>query len=231
MKKVLSLILVLCMIFALSSCSIRKQKIQDYQFMYDGMVDLWNLHSVSNQEDIFGFGEYLYNSYLILFPRETPSTLTDYYFSWFAGIDVDMYAIYFTCTLTDENYKGFCEGLANFEIQHEKEIYNPLYDEEHFSLPTYILQWSKVNQKYEVLEYIMLDDENHTVIFVYTMGLLDEIEDNSSYTVTPIEMKFLDYDLSIYRLLVDNDDTYSWLENQDVFEECVYDISFLDYLK
>ena len=53
--------------------------------MYDGMVDEWNKLSSSDVEDLFGFGEYMYNSYLILFPRETPSTLTDYYFHCSAG--------------------------------------------------------------------------------------------------------------------------------------------------
>ena len=60
----------------------------------------------------------------------------------------------------------------------------------------------------------MLDEEKHTVVFVYTMDALEEIEKNSSYTVTPSELDFLTEDFTIY----------------DDFESCTYDISFLDYL-
>jgi hypothetical protein len=61
----------------------------------------------------------------------------------------------------------------------------------------------------------MLDNENNTVIFVYTMSELEHIEKNSAYDVTPSEMYFLDENFSIY----------------DNYESSMYDISFLEYLK
>ena len=57
----------------------------------------------------------------------------------------------------------------------------PLYDDTHFDFPTYILQWTEVNKKWEVLEYVMLDNQNRTVVFVYTMSELEYIEKNSAY--------------------------------------------------
>ena len=50
---------------------------------------------------------------------------------------------------------------------------------------------------------------------VYTMSELEFIEENSTYTVTPQEMNFLEEDFSIY----------------EDFENSTYDISFLEYLK
>ena len=217
MKKLLIGILVISLLFTICACSKERTDISDYQYMYDGIVKDWNKQASSGceRESLLGFGEYLYNSHLILFPRETPSTLTEYYFHWAPGIDVDGYAIYFSCSLSEHNYIDFSDGLKDFKLHNgEKEI-APLYDDTHFDFPTYILQWTEVNKKWEVLEYVMLDNQNRTVVFVYTMSELEYIEKNSAYNVTPTEMHFLDENFSIY----------------DNFEDSTYDIAFLEYLK
>ena len=72
----------------------------------------------------------------------------------------------------------------------------------------------------EAFEYIMLDEEKHTVVFVYTMSELEFIEEHSSYTVTPTDLNFLENDFSIYTGFVYEDSVY-----------CTYDISFLEHLK
>ena len=184
--------------------------------MYDGIVKDWNKAATPGheRENLFGYGEYLYNSYLLLFPRETPSTLQDFYFHWTQGIDVDGYAIFFTCQLDEDYYGAFAEELANFGLQNGDNVTMPLYDDTHFSMPTYILQWCNAGEKWEVLEYIMLDEEHNTAIFVYTMSELDLIEKNSAYDITPSEMNFLTEDFSIYK----------------DFESSTYDISFLEYV-
>ena len=217
MKKTIAIILSICFLISLCGCSKEKTKITDYQYMYDGIVKDWNKAATPGheREDLFGYGQYLYNSYLLLFPRETPSSLNEFYFHWTQSIDVDGYAIYFTSKLSEDNYLAFTKGLDNFNLQHNDETIGLLYDNTHFSLPTYVLQWSKVDQKWEVLEYIMLDEKNHTVVFVYTMGELEYIEEHSTYTVTPSELHFLNEDFSIY----------------EDFENSTYDISFLEYLK
>ena len=130
-------------------------------------------------------------------------------------MDVDGYAIYFTCELDEVNYTSFVDELEKFEVSNGTESVKLLYNAEDFSLPTYIAQWVEVEKKWEVLEYVMLDEATHTVIFVYTMGELERIEENSSYTVTPTNLHFIEEDLSIY-----ND-----------FNNSTYDISFLEYLK
>ena len=217
MKRIVSILLLICLIFSLCGCEEEKTSITDYQYMYDGIVKDWNKAATPGceREDLFGYGEYLYNSYLLLFPRETPSTLQEFYFHWTQGIDVDGYAIYFTCKLSEDNYNSFIKGLENFSIQNGENIIEPLYDDSHFSLPAYVLQWSNVGEKWEVLEYIMLDEQNNTAVFIYTMGELEYIEENSTYTVTPPELNFLTEDFSIY----------------EDFENSTYDISFLEYLK
>lgn len=217
MKRTIAVLLLICLILAMCGCMKEKTTITDYQYMYDGIVKDWNKSATPGheRENLFGYGEYLYNSYLLLFPRETPSTLQDFYFHWTQGIDADGYAIYFTCQLGEDDYGAFTEELANFGLQNGDNVTMPLYDDTHFSLPTYILQWSDVGEKWEVLEYIMLDKKHNTAVFVYTMGELDLIEENSTYNITPSEMHFLSEDFSIY----------------EDFENCTYDISFLEYLK
>ena len=217
MKKVLIGILIVSLIFTFCGCSKERTDISDYQYMYDGIVTDWNKQATPGHEHetLLGFGEYLYNSQLIFFPRETPSTLNEFYFHWSPGIDVDGYAIYFTCVLDENNYAAFVEGLKKFEFSNGTETRKLLYDTDHFPCPTYIAQWSEVEEKWEVLEYIMLDEANRTAIFVYTMSELEFIEDHSSYTVTPTEFHFLENDFSIY----------------EDFDNSTYDIAFLEYLK
>ena len=217
MKRVVTFIISICLLLSMVGCVKEKTSIKDYQYMYKGIVFEWNKAATPGhyRSDLFGFGEYLYNSYLMLFPRETPSTLKEYYFHWSPLMDVDGYAIYFTCQLSEENYSSFVDGLDNFKLYNGETTIEPLYDDTHFSLPTYILQWSDVGEKWEVIEYIMMDKKTNTIAFVYTMGELELIEENSSYSVTPSELNFLSEDFSIY---------------QD-FENSKFDISFLRYLK
>lgn len=219
MKRALAFLLLICLLLAMCGCEKEKTDITDYQYMYNGIVRDWNKAATPGhkRESLLGYGEYLYNSYLLLFPREPPSTLQQFYFHWTQGIDVDGYAIYFTCELSEDNYRAFAEGFIHFSLRSGDKTITPLYDDTHFSLPTYILQWSKPGEKWEVLEYIMLDEENHTAVFVYTMGSLGLIEENSAYTVTPSEMN-----------LLTDADSFSVYED---FETCTYDISFLEYLK
>lgn len=217
MKRTVAGLLLVCILVSMCGCTREKTGITDYLYMYDGITKDWNKAASPGmeRENLFGYGEYLYNSYLLLFPRETPSTLQDFYFHWSQGIDVDGYAIYFTCKLSEDRYQAFSDGLANFRIQNGENTIKPLYDEAHFGLPTFILQWSDVGEKWEVLEYIMLDDETATVIFVYTMSELAYIQEHAAYDVTPDEMHFLTGDFSIY----------------EDFENSTCDISFLEYLK
>ncbi len=215
MKKILLLFLTVSIILTFGSCAKERTGISDYQYMYDGMVKEWNKHSSPDVDTLLGFGSYLYNSQLVLFPRETPSTLSEYYFHWTPLIDFDGYAIYFTCSLNEDNYIAFIDGLKDFKLHNGENEIVPLYDEIHFEFPTYILQWTDVGEKSEVLEYVMLDGENHTAIFVYTMSELEYAEEHSDYNIAPSDLDFLDESFSIY----------------DDFENSTYDISFLDYLK
>ena len=215
MKKLLALLLTLTVLLSFAGCTETRTDVKDYQYMYDVVHD-WNKGATpgAERENLFGYGEYLYNSYLLLFPRETPSTLQEFYFYWEELIDVDGYAAYFTCKLSQENYQKFAAELGNFEIKTAGKTLKPLRDDTHFSLPAYILQWMSPGGKWEVLEYILLDEENCTAVFVYTMGCIQKIEENSNYQITPNTMALLDENFSIY----------------DDFENAQYDISFLSYL-
>ena len=216
MKKIVSIFLMFVLSISLSSCSKTKIGVDNYQYMYD-VIDDWNKQATPGheREDLFGYGEYLYNSYLILFPRETPSTLTDFYFEWMPLIDVDGYAAYFTCQLTDENYLLFVDGLNNVTFSSKEKETKLLFNDSNFEKDAYIIQWLKPSEKWEVLEYILLDDENNAVIFVYTMGMLNVINDYSNYNIMPKD----EFDEDIVGFSIYDD-----------FENATYNIEFLDYL-
>lgn len=194
-----------------------------YQYIFE--------RSESSRNGLFGYGEYKYNSYLLLFPRETPSMLEEYYFRWEPLIDVDGFAVYFTCKLTEENYACFTDGLASFAMHTETGDIQPIYDTEHFQHPTYILQWLDADEKWEVLEYIMLDEANSTAVFVYTMlGIPEDVEENSSYTTMPSEWNILSREQKMSKDMIPSwhRDGFSIYAN---FDTATYDLSFLDYLK
>lgn len=196
---------------------------EHYQYIFE--------RSESRRNGLFGYGEYKYCSYLLLFPRETPSTLDEYYYRCEPGPDVDGYGVYFTCKLTEENYAGFAEGIENFAMYTEKGDIKPIYDTEHFQHPTYILQWLDVDDKWEVLEYIMLDEANSTAVFVYTMlGIPEDVEENSSYTTMPSEWNILSREQKMSKDMIPSRhrEGFSIYAN---FDTATYDLSFLDYLK
>lgn len=205
---------------------------EHYQYTYE-IREEWGkeMSKTAREHGLFGYGEYKYNSYLLLFPRETPSTLEEYYFRWEPMMDVDGFAVYFTCKLTEENYAGFAEGISNFAMHTEKGDIKPIYDTEHFQHPTYILQWLDADEKWEALEYIMLDEANRTAVFVYTtLGMQEKVEDNSSYTTMPSEWNILSPEQKMSEELIPNyhDEGFSIYAN---FDSATYDLNFLDYLK
>lgn len=216
MKRLVAITVIIILALSLVGCSQTRKGIEDYQYIYD-VVNDWNKHASSGceRENLFGYGEYLYNSYLLLFPKETPSTLVEFYYHWQPIIDVDAYAIYFTCKLQNEKYIKFKNGLSNFKITTPEKELSSYYDNVHFDYPAYILQWKDVTKKQEVLEYLLLDDENNTVVFVYTMSELKRIEQNSSYRITPTDLNIFEDNFSIY----------------EDFENSTYNIDFLDFLK
>ena len=206
---------------------------EHYQYTY-AMIEDWNRSATRDREDIFGYGEYLYNSHMLLFPRETPSTLKEYYFYWSQSIDVDYYGVYFTCQMTESDYDDFAEGMESFAMTTAEGIVSPICDTEHFAYPTYILQWLDEGEKFEVLEYIMLDEENLTAVFVYTLGALEKIEENSAYAVTPRTMDVLSSEQCESGFsfeLPGIQQFFSGFSLYDDFDTATYDLSFLDYLK
>lgn len=218
-RKICVFAFALLMCVSLVGCSKTKNGVENYQYMYN-VVDDWNKHAApeGKKDNLFGYGEYLYNSYLILFPRETPSSLNDFYFKWIPLIDVDGYAAYFTCVLSDDNYANFINGLETFSVHTDTSDRTLLKNTTNFQYPAYILQWDKPNEKWEVLEYILTDYENNTVIFVYTMGLLDEINSYADYNVLPTSKNFLKNT---------EFENYTIYKN---FSNAEYDIEFLKYL-
>lgn len=137
--------------------------------------------------DIIGFGEYKYNSYLLLVPRETPSTLDKFYYRYESGgFDVSDYSFYFECKLEQEKYDNYVKGLEDFAIKVGDVTKKLIKTDDTFDYPAYVAQWRNSSKKWQVLEYIMLDSDEHRVIYAFSMSYgYDEIVANASCNIAP----------------------------------------------
>lgn len=213
MKKLLVCLLIVSLLF-LQGCTKVKTGEKNYQYMYDGIFEDWCKQTKprEGQTDLLEYGEYRYNSELLLFPRETPTTLGEFYMRWSTLMDYDAIAIYFTCELDQYNYDNFKDGLNNFKI--DRYGSGLRYDTENFDYPTYILKWGWCGGVRHV-EYVMLSEDDLTAIFVFAMydSSLNDIAKNAKYNVLPHDIDAVKTS-NIYPL---NSDFY-------------YDVSFLKYL-
>ena len=219
--------MIACILFY--GCSVKSTGTDQYDRMYD-VVNEWNKQSVNQRKDLFGYGEYLYNSYLLLFPRKTPASLTDFHFEWAASMDVDTYSAYFTCQPESKAYDEFIRHLDSFTVSKGGETHTLIKDEEHFDYPAYIIQWLSPGQKWETLEYILADSAKHTLVFVYvTIGGLKLAQEYSSYDIMP-NVPLADVVDKSCANMVDN----FWAEGFSVYfmdiDDAEYDVSFLDLL-
>ena len=216
------LLIILLIILSFNMPPIIKYSVRDYQYIFD-IVDEFNW----GEKDIFGFGEYKYNSYLLLVPRKTPSTLKKFYYRWRSGIDVDDYGFYFECKLEQEKYENYVNGLDNFTIKVGDTTRKLVKTEDTFAYPTYVVQWQNVGPKWQVFEYIMLDESENKVIYAFSMSTgYDQIIKKASYNIAPKNgvddvPEEMDY-FSIYR----DKEARKYYK----LDEMVYDISFLDNL-
>ena len=216
------LLIILFIILSFNMPPIIKYSVRDYQYIFD-IVDEFNW----GEKDIFGFGEYKYNSYLLLVPRKTPSTLKKFYYRWRSSIDVDDYGFYFECKLEKQKFDSYEVGLENFTIKVGDTTNKLVKTEETFAYPTYVVQWQNVGPKWQVFEYIMLDESENKVIYAFSMSTgYDQIIKKASYNIAPKNgvddvPEEMDY-FSIYR----DKEARKYYK----LDEMVYDISFLDNL-
>lgn len=198
-----------------------KNRVEDYQFIYE-IVDTFK----TGERDIFSFGEYKYNSYLLLVPRETPSTLEKFYYRWMSGMDVDDYGFYFECKLEQEKFNNYVEGLDNFTIKVRDTTKKLVKTEDVFDYPTYVVQWWNVGPKWQVFEYIMLDEVENKVVYAFSMSTgYDQIVKNASYNIAPHN------GVDIVPREMDGFSIYRESENEVYkLDEMVYDTSFLNNL-
>jgi len=112
----------------------------------------------------------------------------------------------------------------------EKGDIKPIYDTEHFAYPAYILQWLDAAEKWEALEYIMLDEANHTAVFVFTtISMQEKVEKNSAYTTMPSTWDILSSEQKMSREQLPDNHHAGFTIYAD-YATATYDLSFLEYL-
>ncbi len=88
-----------------------------------------------------------------------------------------------------------------------------------------------VCENYETIEYVMLDEENCTVICVYTKSELVVLEEYSSYEIMPKKLNITETNFSVYIDTVSAPEI-SKVERayNEAFLDAEYNIDFLQYL-
>ena len=175
------LLLAFCLF--LTTCSKSYSGPNKYHMIYDHVKTANKSFTKDSQkETLLAFEEYAYCSYMLLFPREQPEDLGEFEFHWSQGIDYDDYSIYFSYGLEEAVYRAFRDNLEDFAISWQGQTNRPVYTEDTFAYPAYILTWGT-----DLCEYILLDDENCTVVNVYRMyDDLEEIQKDAAYKILPL---------------------------------------------
>lgn len=214
-----------------------KNKVSDYQYIFDIVKDLDKASIYhETEETVFNYGEYCYNSFLLLVPRETPSTLVSFYFRWQQGMDLDSLGFSFECKLENDSFDNYVNGLDSFSITNGEDVNKCLKIEDKFDYSVYIVQWLIPNQKWKVFEYIMIDYQNNIVIYVYSiLDCFNYVKKNTNYNIEPNvdeELVLGDYGnvedgFSIYMKHGTKSEYY---HNPPSKEELVFDASFVNYL-
>lgn len=187
MKKIFSILIIVVLCFSLTACVETYDDIKDYSIIYDNVHNANKTFTKEGQkETLLCWGEYTYCSYLLLFPRKTPDDLCEFHYYWCQSMDYDDYGIYFTYKLDDKEYQDFKTKISEFKITYGDQINKPIFTEDLFDYPTYIMQWSNEVETGGFCEYIMLDDESCTVINVFKMFYyMQEMQDIAEYNILP----------------------------------------------
>lgn len=242
MKKVISIMLVLAMCLSLTGCIKTYSNVEDYSIIYENVKNANKTFTKDAQvETLLRWGEYMYCSYLLLFPRESPDGISEFQYYWGQSMDYDDYSIYFSYKLDNEEYQSFKSRISEFTISYKDQNNKPIFAADLFEHPAYIMSWSNDVEGTGFCEYIMLDDKTHTIINVYKMfRSLQEIQETTQHNILPKNMNYA----AISTLLPDNiihfakHDGYSVYafenENGEMFvpsiEDIKYDNSFLENL-
>lgn len=193
-NRTISILLLLVMCVNLAACDGDEGYVNttDYNVIYSNVENVnKTLVKAAQKETLLEFEEYSYCSYMMLFPRETPDNLGEFYFRWKESIDYDNYSIYFTYTLEKEDYENFKDALANCTFTYGDYENQPIYTDSLFEYPAYILTWTSDSDFGGISEYLMLDDQNRTVINVYRLSTsLSSLDELANYAIMPKDSDF-----------------------------------------
>jgi len=179
-RLIVAIALTLAMTLSSSSCKDVK--------VYEGKQ---HYHRIFDIEQVQKYGlSSNYKSMLMLTPRTAPSGLEEFYFrseDWLSFFD---YTIYFTYTLDDDTFFEAKEGFRDFHISVGSDSRRPVYTADVFAYPAYILSWVSQTDilEPEKAEYVLLDEDNNTVINVYVLyNEISELQSVAKYNIAPKE--------------------------------------------
>ena len=188
-KKIICVLISMVLCFSMAGCVQTYSGAENYHMIFDNVHEANKTFTKEGQkETLLGFGEYMYCSYMLLFPKEAPDDILEFEYYWSQVIDYDDYGIYFTYSLDDDKYDAFKTKLRDFSVTYKEQVNKPVYLEDTFEYPAYVLSWSEDVDSRGFCEYIMLDDENCRVINVYQLFYgLEELQSKADVNILPKE--------------------------------------------
>lgn len=241
MKKIISFLVVFILCISMAGCVQTYSSVQDYHMIYDNVDNANKTFTKEGQkETLLGWGEYMYCSYMLLFPRECPDDILEFEYYWNQSIDYDGYGIYFSYELDEEEYKSFKNKINEFSVTYQNQVNKPIFLEDAFEYPAYILSWSNDVENSGFCEYIMLDDESCTVINVYKMFYgLEELQSKADFNILPKSSTYAQTFASMPNTIAfakhSGYSVYAFLNGENnmfipELDDLVYDNSFLENL-
>lgn len=149
MKKIiLAVIAILLVIFMVSRCYANKPVV---------------ITDVNKYGEFYGFKG---QSNLNVFPENTNSEIyeSEYYFEYIDRMFDPCYQIYLKCKYDKEKYLKEIGRLLQVNEQHQGKIQEIKYDADNFKYPAYVSIFADSH----CYEYALLDEEEYTIIYVYT---------------------------------------------------------------
>ena len=159
---------------------ITKNSVDDYSII---------LEKDKDGKDRFSFENDTYNSLLVMFPREKPEELLEFYY-YCDGGGISDYAICFSYKLEENEYNELLNKAKSYKVTYEGVEHKVIYTEDDFYYKAVIFSWDSTYQ--DIYEYSLFDDNNHVVINVFIKGSsISRVQANCNYNIQPIKTNFI----------------------------------------
>ena len=143
------------------------------------------------EDEVLGFEDDSYYSYLLSVPSAAPENITDMYFRYERSLfSKTVSMLYLSYTLGEDEYLDTKELYKNYSLGYLARKNAPIYTEDAFSYPAVVFTYMSEDDgiAYGVAEYVLFDDAENRIINVYYNGIdVSFLEDASGESLAAKE--------------------------------------------